>query len=67
MRRTKGRGMSTDTKQGERRVMVSARFTPAQVEMLERVAQVEDRTVSDLIRRAVSMYLFDATQREQRR
>lgn len=56
--------MSTDTKQGERRLMVSARFTPAQVELMEQIAAAEDRTVSNLIRRAVSLYLFEMTERE---
>jgi hypothetical protein len=54
--------MSTDTKQGERRQMVSARFTPAQVEIMEKVAEMEDRTVSGIIRRDVSLYLFEATE-----
>ena len=59
-----GGSMSYDTKAGARSQLVSLRFTPAQMEMIERVAEIEDRSVSNLIRRAVSLYLFETPERK---
>jgi hypothetical protein len=51
--------MSTDSGKGARREILSLRFTPRQIEMIEQLAKEQNMTVSRLIRQAVSMYIFE--------
>ncbi len=51
--------MSSTSGIGIRRELLTVRFTPRQIEMLERLAEEQEITVSSLVRRALGMYVFN--------
>lgn len=51
--------MTRSSGSGLRKVIVNVRFSESQADILYRLAEEQEITVSSLVRRAISRYVFD--------